>query len=154
MAETKAATKSKSAKASQLTPKEAKFVKGIAEGKTKTQAALDAYNAKDDKSASVIAAQTLGKVRVQDALKDAFESAGITPDAIAKTLKDAMSANKSATFKGTVFSSAEPDHAVRSSAARAAAALMGANDKDDSGGGTINFNFGTQNYVKKVEVKP
>lgn len=65
-----------------LTVKETKLVKGIAVGKTKQAAALEAGygNGTNAASASVQASDALNKPKVQEALHAALEKAGITPD--------------------------------------------------------------------------
>lgn len=138
-----------------LTPKQRVYVKEVASGKSGTEAAMIAYNTDDPKTAAVISSENLNKPNIAEAMEKAFENNNISPDSIAKVFKEAMGATKSVAFKGTVFSSAEPDHAVRTSAAKAAAAIMGAGKADDPGpSGGITFNIGTQNYIKSLEVKP
>ena len=85
-----------------------------------------------------------------------FEKAGITPESLADVFREAMQANKTATYQGDVYGSSEPDHSVRVSAAKAAASLMIDKDPDGGGGGTtLNFNLlgSNQTFVKKVEIK-
>jgi len=50
-------------KARALTVKERKLTKGIAEGKTKQQAAMEAYDAATPETASAIASETLKNLR-------------------------------------------------------------------------------------------
>lgn len=77
-----------------LTPKEIKLVKGIAEGKTKQKAALEAYNSSTPEIASVTASKVLKKANVQDALAEAFERHGITIDAAIAPVGKALKATK------------------------------------------------------------
>jgi hypothetical protein len=58
-----------------LTPKQAKFVKGIAEGKTKTDSYIDAYDVSPTtprKSLNEMASQTSSIPQVKDALEQLF----------------------------------------------------------------------------------
>lgn len=76
----------------QLTVREAKLVKGIAAGKSQTQAAKDAgYSSK---SAHVIASNALKKVNVQEALHAALEKHGITLDQAIAPIGKALTATK------------------------------------------------------------
>ncbi|RLI35141.1 hypothetical protein DRO66_07710 [Candidatus Bathyarchaeota archaeon] len=52
-----------------LTPKQQEFANGILEGKSGTQAAVDAYNVKNRKTASVIAAENLAKPSIEEYLQ-------------------------------------------------------------------------------------
>lgn len=141
-------------KATALTPKEAEFVKGKLRGKTNTQAALDAYNTDDPKTASVIASENLNKPRIKAAMAEALEKAGVTPKSMADVLREAMTATKTASMQGEVFASDEPDHSVRVSAVKAAVELIsGSNDEDGAGNGKPMFVFnGGQTFVKNAEV--
>lgn len=60
-----------------LTRKQIVFVKGIAEGKTGTQAALDAYDTDDPNTAESIASENLRKPAIQQALAPVYEKIGI-----------------------------------------------------------------------------
>jgi hypothetical protein len=142
-------------KANKLTPAEVTFLKELAKGSTQQAAAQTAWPNQTYQSAAVSAHETLKKPKIQEALQKSYEKAGLTPDSITKVLTDAMKANKTASFGGMVLPSLEPDHSVRVAAARAAAQLVSAGDNGKGPDGpTINFNLGTQNYVKNVEVKP
>lgn len=137
---------------SRVTPKEAQFIKGLAEGKTQTQAALDAYDTDSPMVADSIARENLDKPRLQNALADVFEETGITAKSIAEILKDAMAATKTASLQGQVFPSDEPDHSVRVGAAKAAAQLAGMGADGGGDKAPVNFNFGTQNFIKNAEL--
>jgi len=71
-----------------LTVKEAKLVKGVAAGKPKYIAAIEAGYS--PKSAPQIADETLKKPNVQNALQLALEKAGITPELIMAPVVDAL----------------------------------------------------------------
>lgn len=147
-----------------VTPKQAKMVVGMAHGKSATQAALDAYDTDDRKTASVIAAENLGKPNVRAALQQVFESKGLTIESAAAVIQDALGANKSTT--GTVYEKDEdggqirsgvtlietdiPDHSIRLQAAKTALSLMGADKDPDDGSGPLTFNFksGANVFIK------
>ena len=76
----------------ELTVKERKLVKGIAEGKTKKQAAIDAKYS--PRSAGSIASETLRKPDVQAALVKALDNAGVTDERIAEVITDGLKANR------------------------------------------------------------
>lgn len=122
-----------------LTPKEIKLVKGIAEGKTRQAAALEAYNASTPEAASSIASNALKKVNVQEALAEAFQKHGITIDAATKPIADGLTAEKVHVVGNGEQAMAEvvPDHATRLKAAGMAFNLMGVGKQ--TGDVTINF---------------
>lgn len=129
----------KKAQRKPLTPKEIKLVKGIAEGKTKQKAALEAYNASTPEAASSIASATLKKVNVQEALAEAFAKHNITIDAATKPIADGLVAEKVHIVGNGEQAMADvvPDHAVRLKAASMAFNLMGVGKQ--AGDVTINF---------------
>ena len=63
-----------------LTPKQAKFVKALAEGKNQTQAALEAYPAQTYQSARVQAVENLAKPNIREAIEHAIGFHKITPE--------------------------------------------------------------------------
>lgn len=144
------AVKKKPAKLAPLTYKQAKFVKGLVEGKTKQQAAMEAYPDQSPTTAAVQASNNLKKANVKLAMAEAFEKAGLTVDSMAKVLKEGMEAKKTSTFAGEIIESSLPDHAIRITAVRAAHTLMGGVDDEAKGG--ITFNFGNQTFVQKAEI--
>jgi phage terminase small subunit len=73
-----------------LTKKQADFVRGLAEGKTNTKAALDSYDTDSEKVASVIAAENLGKPSIQEAIELARVKLNITPERVLKPIDDAL----------------------------------------------------------------
>jgi hypothetical protein len=73
-----------------LTQKQAKFVRGIAEGKTNTDAALAAYDTVDYGIASSIATENLKKPSVQEAVEYALVKLNITPERAIKPIDDAL----------------------------------------------------------------
>src|SRR3990167_4897578 len=122
-----------------LTPKEIKLVNGIASGKTKQAAAMEAYDAKTPETASSIASETLKKPNVQQALAEAFERHGITIDAATKPIADGLKADKVHIVGNGEQAMAEivPDHTTRLKAAGMAFNLMGVGKQ--TGDVTINF---------------
>ena len=87
------------------TPKQkvfaAEYVKNKGNG---TQAALKAYDTDDERTASVIAVENLGKPRVQNELARLLKESDVTVKRALEKVSDAMDAE---TVKG------EPDHAIR-----------------------------------------
>jgi phage terminase small subunit len=73
-----------------LTVKQAKFVKGVAEGKTKTQAAVDAGYGNNPDSARAIANEALHNPSVLNALHMELERQGITLEKIIKPVTNAL----------------------------------------------------------------
>lgn len=73
-----------------LTMKQAKFVKGIADGKTNTQSALEAYDTDSYDTAAVIATENLRKPNIQDAIEIARVKLNITPERALKPIDDAL----------------------------------------------------------------
>lgn len=118
-----------------LTPKEIKLVKGIASGKTKQKAALEAYDASTPEIASSVATNALKKVNVQEALAEAFAKHGITIDAATKPIADGLKATKTVIVRdkaatpeesgNSAFADEVPDHPTRLKAAGMAFNLMG-----------------------------
>ena len=104
--------------------KQAKFVKGIAEGKTNTQSALEAYDTDSEKVASVIASENLGKPNIQEAIEQAMVKLNITPERVLKPIDDALNDDDVKTrLMGT-------DRALK---------IMGIANKGE--GNTVNINF-------------
>lgn len=73
-----------------LTPKQAKFVKGIAEGKSATQAALSAYDVKNYGTAAVVATENLNKPNIREAVQRALEHHQLTPEMALEPVKKAL----------------------------------------------------------------
>jgi len=125
--------------AKKLTRKQSLFVRGIAEGKTQTKAALDAYDieGKDpERIASALAVENLGKPSIQQAVELARIKLNITPERALKPIDDALNADDIETrLKGS-------DRALK---------IMQALEPKDKGGTTIIFNKG--DVVKSKYVK-
>ena len=124
-----------------ITIKEAKLIKGIAEGKTKQQAALEAYDTTSPATASSIASETLKKPNVREALYAELARQGITLEKIIKPVADALDAKiriKSVVSGETVEIDA-PDLEMNLKGHDRAVKLMGLQNTGE--GGTTNFNF-------------
>lgn len=109
-----------------LTRKQAEFVKGIAEGKTQTKAALDAYDieGKDpERIASALAVENLGKPSIQEAIELARVKLNITPERVLKPIDDALN---------------DDDLEMRLKGSDRALKIMGIG-KNKEGGNTFNF---------------
>jgi len=118
-----------------LTPKQAKFVEGLAKGKTHTQSALEAYDTDSEKVASVIAAENLGKPSIQQALEIARVELNITPERALKPIDEALN---------------HEDLEMRLKGSDRALKIMNIGNKD-GGGNTYIFNKG--DIVKSKYVK-
>jgi HEAT repeat protein len=73
-----------------LTSKQAKFVKGIAEGKPNYVAALEAYDTDQPEVANAIAVENLQKPSIQEAIELARVKLNITPERVLKPIDDAL----------------------------------------------------------------
>jgi phage terminase small subunit len=73
-----------------LTPKQIKFVKGVAEGKSQTQAALEAYDTTSIDVAKNIGSDNLTKPNVREALDIAMVKLNLTPERALKPIDDAL----------------------------------------------------------------
>jgi len=134
-----------------LTPKEIKLVKGIAEGKTKRQAAMDAYNTKTIETAGVVASEVLRKPNVKDALAEAFERHGITIDAAIAPVGKALTATKvviTGSDKDGHFAEVVDDIDLQLKGHDRVMKLMGIG-KEDTGGTKVINNFITLSAEKK-----
>lgn len=122
--------------AKKLTIKQAKFVKEyIKNDGNGTQAALKTYDTDDEKTASVISAENLGKPRIQEAIEKAMVKHEITPEAAIKPIADGLKAVRTlGEGEGEVI-----DHATRLKASGMALKLLGADKDDNKGGNTFNF---------------
>lgn len=124
--------------ARKLTVKEAKLVKGIASGKTKQQAAMEAYNASTPEAASVIASNTLKKVNVQEALQAELYKQGITLEQAVAPISKALKAKKIVQIEGDFFETEVDDLEMQIKGSDRALKLMGVSSSSD-GNTTNNF---------------
>lgn len=127
-----------SAKSRELTVKEAKLVKGVAQGKPKYKAAIDAGYS--PKSAPAVASETLKKPNVQAALQEEMAKQGITLAKIVRPITDALEAERVHIVGSGDQAMAEvvPDHSIRLKASSMAQSLIGVKAQE---GGTTNYNF-------------
>lgn len=124
------------AKTPKLTQKQAKFVRGIAEGKTNTQSALEAYDTDSYEVANAIAVENLQKPSIQQAVELARVKLGITPERALKPIDDALN---------------DDDLEMRLKGSDRALKVMQLLEPKDKGGTTIVFNKG--DIVKRKYVK-
>lgn len=93
-----------------MTPKEAKLVNGIAEGKSTLDAAIAAGYKGKKETLRVNAYKMLKNPRIRKALDEALDEAGATIDKSAKVIAEAHKANDNEFIN-------KPDHPVRLKAA-------------------------------------
>jgi hypothetical protein len=112
------------AKRQTLDDRERRFVKGVVEGKSLTQAAKDASYSKSTAEKKSYA--ILHRPLVRSELTKALERIGVTLEQIVRPIADALKANKSyVTNDGLMVESQVPDHKIRLGASRIAIALLG-----------------------------
>lgn len=73
-----------------LTVKQARIVKAKAEGKTQNSIAKEVYPNATPESGAVLVSRELKKVNVQEALEQAMQRAGITPDLALAPIGEAL----------------------------------------------------------------
>ena len=118
------------------TPKEAKYLAGVAAGKTKVQAAMDAYDVKSKVTASQMAAELSHKPRIQRELIKILERQGITLERAIAPIGQALTAEKTNEYTGEIT----PDIPTRLKGSDRALKLLGVK-LDQNEGGTTNYNF-------------
>lgn len=137
-----------------LTVKQSKLIKGIANGKTKQQAALDAGYGTTPESASAIASEILKNPKVQEFLVDELARQGNDPEGIIAPVTKALHAKK-IIFHGKdsneAFAEEVEDIELQLKGHDRAMKLLGVYDRKDNGGTTIIFNQG--DVVKSKYVK-
>lgn len=121
-----------------LTIKQAKFVKAKLEGKSGTQAALEAYDT-TPKVARTIAAENMAKPNIREILQAEFAKQGITLEAIVKPIADGLKADKVVIVgkDEDAFADLQPDHSIRLKASGMAAQFMGIGKNQTE----VNVNF-------------
>lgn len=126
------------AKKPKLTVKEQKLIKGVAAGKSQTQAAKDAGYS--PKSAHEIASKTLKKVDVQEALQQALVKHGIDLDSAIAPIGKALTATKILiTGKDDqAFAEVVEDVDLQLKGSDRALKLMGVSNPEST---TVNINF-------------
>jgi len=112
-------------KVKRLSPRERMLIRGLAEGKSIHQAALDAGYAEATSRHAIY--QTLKLTHIQSALTEALDRAGLSDDALARVLRDALTAERTiiggSRKEPTILT--VPDHPVRMQAYDRVAAARG-----------------------------
>ena len=134
-----------------LTIKQAKFVKAyVANDGNGQEAAKAAYDVKSDAVARTVASETLTLPNVKAALQKALDKHGITIEKATKPIADGLTAETEFYDKNGDLMS-KPDHTTRLKASGMALKLMGAEQKEDRQGNTVNFinsaTFKSNKYV-------
>lgn len=120
-----------------ITVKEAKLIKGIAEGKTKRQAAMDAYDTNTIETAAVIASEVLRKPNVQEALDIALDKYGLTIERAVEPINKALNAKKIVPIEGDFYVTDVDDLDMQLKGSDRALKLMGVSQ--EKGASTNNF---------------
>lgn len=129
------------AKKPRLTVKEAKLVKGIAQGKKKQQAGIDAGYSGKPSTVSVTVSDVLKKPKVQEALQKELEKQGIGIEQVVAPVVKALTATQVIRHKdGTLEATNEDDIELQLKGHDRAMKILQPT-KDSDNGNTIN-NFG------------
>lgn len=142
------------AKRKKLTKQEAELVRGIAEGKSVKDAAIESgISNGGPETARVAAYEILRRPHIAAALDAALDKAGATVEASAQVIADAHEADKTGVDKFGKAVELGPDHAIRLKASEInlrARRLIGSTGEDGagSGSGTINL-FAVLNIVEQ-----
>lgn len=132
-----------------LKPRDITFIRAKVDGKNNSEAAMIATGATSQNVASTQAARMLQNVTLREALDEALYRAGLSMDNVAEVIVEATKATKTIQVGKKLVETDTPDHSVRLNAVKALGTML-ADRTTPSGGGTVNFNFGTQNFVKEV----
>lgn len=125
-----------------LTVKEARLVKGIAQGKKKQQAGIDAGYTGKPETISATVSETLKKPKVQEALEKAFIKHGIDIDSAVAPIGKALKATK-VEIHGNgeeAFAEVVEDIDMQLKGSDRALRLMNIGQNRE-GGTTVNLNF-------------
>lgn len=125
--------------AKQLTVKQAKFVKAVAEGKPKYKAAMEAYDTTDVNTAATIAKENLQKTSIQEALQNELAKQGLTTEMIVAPLMKGIKAKKVVPIEGDFFETDVDDLDTQMKAHDRITKIMGMNGKESGGNTTNNF---------------
>ena len=117
-----------------LTPKQSRFVQGVAMGKSGTQAYKDAYNTTNSKVASVEASRLLAKPSIQEVLEPIYAKYEINLESAIAPIGKSLKALKQNEYTGEVVE----DLKLQLQASDRALKLLGVNGSE---GQTININF-------------
>ncbi len=110
---------------SRLTPKQATALKGLAKGMTGAEVGVELLGHKNARTGSAVVSRMLASSTVREELADAFDRAGLSPDAVARAVMASLDATREY-FTAEGVSTGGPDHHVRLRAAELAARLWGA----------------------------
>lgn len=116
-----------------LTPKQAKFVEGVAKGKPAYKAALEAYDTTDPNTANAIAVENLQKPTIREALLPILQKHEISLDSAIAPIGKGLKARKWNDFTGE----REDDVKTQLQASDRALKLLGVNQ--ETSGNTYNF---------------
>lgn len=134
-----------------LTPKEILFIKGLAAGKTKRDAAFEAYDAKNLNTAAAIASETLKKPNVQAAYRAELEKQGITIEAVVAPVVKALQAKRTYYVDGKKIETDDDDLEMQLKGHDRVMKILDVNKDKEPQGNTINFinnaNFKSGKYV-------
>ncbi|MDB4285620.1 hypothetical protein N9903_01805 [bacterium] len=95
----------------QLSTREQKAVQGLLEGKSQTQAMVEAGYSQS--MAHKQQKKVFGRDRIQSALVAAMESIGVDVEKLAGVIRDGLGANRLVFYKATGEPISIPDHAIR-----------------------------------------
>lgn len=117
--------------------KQAKFVRGIAEGKTQVQSALDSYDTESYEVANAIAVENLQKPSIQEAVELARVKLNLTPERALKPIDDALN---------------HEDLEMRLKGSDRALKLMSIGSKSEGNNININFNQHIQGQRERYKL--
>lgn len=128
-----------------LTVKQTKLVEGIAQGKTKRQAGIDAGYAGTPETVSAVVSETLKNPNVQELLLDALKDAGIDMETIISPVAKALKAKKVMRFRDAEgdydVQTEDDDLAVQLKGHDRAVRLLGIRHDEDTAAGKVVINF-------------
>ena len=124
----------------QLTVKQAKFVKAVAEGKPKYKAAMEAYDTESMDVANQIAKENLQKTSIQEALQSELARQGITIEHIVAPVAKGLKAKKIVEVEGDFYESDVDDLDKQMKAHDRALKLLGFKDTSE-GGGNVHYHL-------------
>ena len=123
-----------------LTRKQAQALQGLAAGLSGGEVGVKVLGHKNRATGRAVVSRMLANATVREELADAFDRAGLSPDAVARTLMASLAADREY-FNNHGVISGGPDHHVRLRAAELAARLWGAfpgSDRADREGASVN----------------
>ena len=123
-----------------LNDNQRRIVKLKVAGKKQKEIGRIVYPNAKPASQEVLVSKELRKVKLQDALEQAYAKHNLTPDRLVKPISDALDADKVVIVgkDEDAFAEVTPDHSVRLKAASLGLGLIGANNRDNQ---TPNYTF-------------